>query len=85
MLALQPLDVIKTRLQVQDGAGALPLYKGTVDAMRSIFREEGWRALYAGEQVCCLDFRFCSTAVPAHSAPALWLTASNLLPPTKTQ
>ncbi len=50
VLALQPLDVIKTRLQVQDGAGSLTQYRGTVDAMRSMAREEGWRALYAGEQ-----------------------------------
>lgn len=50
MLALHPLDVIKTRLQVQDGAGSLPMYRGTIDALRSMAREEGWRALYAGEQ-----------------------------------
>ncbi|GAB4819511.1 hypothetical protein N2152v2_006557 [Parachlorella kessleri] len=48
VLALQPLDVIKTRLQVQDGAGALPLYRGTLDAVRRMLQEEGWRALYAG-------------------------------------
>ena len=48
VLALQPLDVIKTRLQVQDGVGSLPAYRGTVDALRSIAKEEGWRALYAG-------------------------------------
>jgi solute carrier family 25 folate transporter 32 len=51
VLALQPLDVIKTRLQVQDGAGALPVYKGTRDAMRRILREEGWKALYSGERM----------------------------------
>lgn len=33
---------------VQDGAGALPAYRGTLDALRSIYRQEGWRALYAG-------------------------------------
>lgn len=48
VLALQPLDVIKTRLQVQDGAGALPMYRGTRDALFSIAKEEGWRALYSG-------------------------------------
>jgi hypothetical protein len=50
VLALHPLDVIKTRLQVQDGAGTLPLYKGTLlSNLRIIVREEGWRALYAGK------------------------------------
>jgi len=74
VLALQPLDVVKTRLlgphihihavrtcgselslkrasalAVQDGLhGVLPLYQGTRDALRTIVREEGWQALYAG-------------------------------------
>ncbi|CAL8470130.1 g9672 [Coccomyxa elongata] len=49
VLALHPLDVVKTRLQVQDGvAGALPIYHGTRDAIRRIVQDEGWRALYAG-------------------------------------
>ncbi|KAH7624650.1 hypothetical protein Ndes2526B_g00011 [Nannochloris sp. 'desiccata'] len=48
VLVLQPLDVIKTRLQVQDGAGSLPMYRGTVDALQSIGRQEGWKALYSG-------------------------------------
>lgn len=40
------LDALKT---VQDGiAGVLPAYRGTVHAVKSIIREEGWRALYAG-------------------------------------
>ncbi|EFN53971.1 hypothetical protein CHLNCDRAFT_25287 [Chlorella variabilis] len=47
-LALHPLDVVKTRLQVQDGAGLLPAYRGTVDALRQIVRQEGWKALYSG-------------------------------------
>ncbi|CAK0772832.1 hypothetical protein CVIRNUC_004004 [Coccomyxa viridis] len=49
VLTLHPLDVVKTRLQVQDGvAGALPTYFGTRDALVRIFQDEGWRALYAG-------------------------------------
>ena len=51
VMALHPLDVIKTRLQVQDGASAsLPVYRGTLHAAQSMLREEGWRALYAGEE-----------------------------------
>lgn len=35
---------------VQDGIkGTLPLYRGTLDAARSIVRQEGYQALYAGE------------------------------------
>ncbi|KAL3144844.1 hypothetical protein ABBQ38_001950 [Trebouxia sp. C0009 RCD-2024] len=49
VLALQPLDVVKTRLQVQDGVpGPLSAYKGTVHALKSIVKEEGWHALYSG-------------------------------------
>mmetsp|Transcript_18186 Transcript_18186/g.46015 ORF Transcript_18186/g.46015 Transcript_18186/m.46015 type:complete len:332 (-) Transcript_18186:246-1241(-) len=50
VLMLHPLDVVKTRLQVQDGTPRteLPAYRGMVDAMRSAMRTEGWRALYSG-------------------------------------
>lgn len=36
-------------IAVQDGVqGLLPAYRGTVDALRSIVAQEGWRALYGG-------------------------------------
>ena len=48
-LALQPLDVVKTRLQVQDGAPrGVPRYAGTWHALRTIGATEGVSALYAG-------------------------------------
>jgi hypothetical protein len=38
---------------VQDGAlGVLPAYKGPVDAVRQIMRQEGWRAFYSGAWAC---------------------------------
>jgi len=41
--------LVHCTLQVQDGLpGQLPMYKGTVDAARTILRNEGWRGLYAG-------------------------------------
>lgn len=49
VLTLHPLDVIKTRLQVQDGSNRLlPAYKGATDALQTMIRQEGWGALYAG-------------------------------------
>ncbi len=65
VLALQPLDVIKTRLQVQDGAGSLPMYRGTVDALQSIGRQEGWRALYSGKLFMSKTFTTTTTSPTA--------------------
>lgn len=44
---LHPLDVIKTRLQVQDGV--LPVYRGMLDTMTKIWHSSGVRGLYAGK------------------------------------
>ncbi|KAJ0961161.1 hypothetical protein J5N97_000845 [Dioscorea zingiberensis] len=47
--ALHPLDVVRTRFQVNDGRYAnLPAYKNTGHAIYSIARTEGIRGLYAG-------------------------------------
>lgn len=45
---MQPIDLIKTRMQVQDGRGKNE-YKGIVDAFRSVVRNEGViNGLYRG-------------------------------------
>ncbi|GLD96785.1 hypothetical protein PINS_up005468 [Pythium insidiosum] len=44
--AVYPSNLVKTRLQVQSKAN--PLYAGTFDAFRKIFRQEGPRGLYKG-------------------------------------
>jgi solute carrier family 25 folate transporter 32 len=42
-----PIHALKP--QVQDGLpGQLPAYRGTLDAARTIVRNEGWQGLYAG-------------------------------------
>ncbi|KAL0745759.1 hypothetical protein Bca101_101736 [Brassica carinata] len=48
--AMHPLDVVRTRFQVNDGRGlsALPTYKNTAHAVFTIARLEGLRGLYAG-------------------------------------
>ena len=48
---LHPLDLIKTRLHVQDDVSSirrLPRYGGLYDAFLSIVRLEGWLGLYQG-------------------------------------
>ena len=48
-IALHPLDVIKTRLQVQDTVKIGDIkYKGTVHALKTILKSEGARGAYAG-------------------------------------
>jgi len=47
-VCVAPLDVIKIRLQVQVERGASGKYRGLADATRTILREEGARAMWAG-------------------------------------
>lgn len=49
-VALHPLDLLKTRLQVQDGLNLYkgPRYQGLFDAIRSIFVKEGLIGFYKG-------------------------------------
>lgn len=48
-LVLSPLDVVKTRLQVQGSSTvATTPYRGLFDALRSMLREEGLRSYYRG-------------------------------------
>ncbi|CAF1717175.1 unnamed protein product [Brassica oleracea var. botrytis] len=49
--AMHPLDVVRTRFQVNEGRGlstSLPTYKNTAHALFTITRIEGLRGLYAG-------------------------------------
>lgn len=44
-----PLDLLKTRLQVQDArVGRLPVYTSLAHAVRVIFRSESWRGFFHG-------------------------------------
>jgi len=45
---LHPLDVVKTRLQVQDGSGPSPATRGMLDMARTMWATGGVRSLYAG-------------------------------------
>ena len=48
-LLLHPLDLIKTRMQVQEhGCTRLPAYRGVWHACRKIVGVEGWLGLYQG-------------------------------------
>eukprot|EP01083_Nonionella_stella_P086842 241455_1 len=54
-MILQPLDLVRTRLQVQDGvvrsSNQLPRYSGMGNAFLTIARTEGARSLYNGMSV----------------------------------
>ena len=47
VLCGQPFDIAKVRLQTQDQAN--PRYKGFVDCVSKILKEEGPRAFYKGK------------------------------------
>lgn len=75
--ATYPHEVLRTRLQTQkvthmDG-DTRPRYRGIIDSARTVYREEGWRAFYAGMGTNMLR------AVPA-SAMTL-ITYESLFPP----
>ncbi|XP_011025871.1 PREDICTED: folate transporter 1, chloroplastic isoform X2 [Populus euphratica] len=43
-----PIWLVKTRLQLQNPLHQTQRYSGLYDALKTIMREEGWRALYKG-------------------------------------
>nr|XP_043632747.1 folate transporter 1, chloroplastic-like [Erigeron canadensis] len=47
-LFTNPIWVVKTRLQLQTPQLQAPPYAGFSDALKTILRDEGWRALYKG-------------------------------------
>jgi len=51
-----PVDVIKERLQVQGASSSLHRYNGSLDAFRTILREEGLRGLYKGYAATVYSF-----------------------------
>jgi hypothetical protein len=56
------------RRAVQDGVkGFLPAYKGTVDGLARMVREEGWRSLYAGLSPALLGSGTCSESLQPHA------------------
>lgn len=48
VLIMYPLDVVKTRMQLQVGTGVQAEYKGVVDCFSKIIRKEGFGKLYRG-------------------------------------
>ena len=47
-MCVQPLDLVKTRLQISGQGGGAKEYTGTFDAFAKIVRREGLRSLYKG-------------------------------------
>lgn len=47
-MVVQPLDLIKTRLQISGQGGGAKEYSGALDAIAKIVKREGFRALYKG-------------------------------------
>lgn len=45
---VQPLDLVKTRMQISGAGGAKKEYSGTLDACVKIIRNEGVTGIYKG-------------------------------------
>jgi solute carrier family 25 (mitochondrial 2-oxodicarboxylate transporter), member 21 len=48
ILVMYPLDVVKTRVQLQTGSGATAEYSGMIDCFQKIIKNEGASRLYRG-------------------------------------
>ncbi|KAF3905440.1 Mitoferrin [Dactylellina cionopaga] len=48
ILVMYPLDVVKTRIQLQVGVAGADSYTGTLDCFRKIIKNEGFSRLYRG-------------------------------------
>ncbi|QPG76964.1 Mitochondrial 2-oxodicarboxylate carrier 2 [Brettanomyces nanus] len=48
VLIMYPLDVVKTRMQLQVGIGAQAEYKGVIDCFSKMIKREGFGSLYRG-------------------------------------
>ncbi|CCF59668.1 hypothetical protein KAFR_0H02590 [Kazachstania africana CBS 2517] len=48
VLVMYPLDVVKTRMQLQSNVAGKVHYTGLVDCLGKIVRQEGWKTLYRG-------------------------------------
>jgi len=60
-LSCYPIDVVKTKMQTAPVDGTSP-YKGYVHCIKTIYRNEGWRAFFKGLSPCLIR------SVPANSA-----------------
>ena len=47
-LFVNPMDLVKNRMQMSGAGGAAKEYKTSFDALTTIFRKEGFRGIYAG-------------------------------------
>eukprot|EP00210_Caulerpa_lentillifera_P006835 g6534.t1 len=68
LLVVNPLWVVKTRLQIQD-MGPVPswgCYSGTVQALRRIVQEEGFSTLYAGVMPSMLGLTHVAIQLPLY-------------------
>ena len=45
-----PLEVVRTRLNLQNATASKDKYKGFINAFKLIWKEEGWHGFYRGNE-----------------------------------
>lgn len=73
VLLAQPTDVVKVRFQAQQSAKAAPKYLSTLQAYRTIAREEGAAGLWKGQYSIIRHPRllYCGKLAAFSSAPSI--------------
>ncbi|KAI5948734.1 hypothetical protein KGF57_005345 [Candida theae] len=80
-IAVNPIWVVKTRLMIQSNTRTSPtdvVYKGTIDAFRTMYQEEGIRVFYSGLIPSLFGLIHVGIHFPVYEKMKSWLHCSTI-------
>lgn len=80
-IAVNPIWVVKTRLMIQSNTKSSPtdvVYKGTIDAFRTMYQEEGIRVFYSGLVPSLFGLIHVGIHFPVYEKMKSWLHCSTI-------